>query len=66
MKYRDARLLKEGDEIIRKEDNAAMIISEAQAFGQYRTVKLICYLKSDEQKNKLTYYNDDVSAVANE
>jgi hypothetical protein len=66
MNYREARLLKEGDEVIRKEDGANLIIHDATAFGQYKKVKLVCILKGDEQKNKLYYYNDDVSAVSNE
>ena len=60
MNYREARLLKSGDEVVRKEDKALMIIHEVNAYGQYKTVKLVCYLKSDEKQEKLYYYNDDV------
>jgi hypothetical protein len=58
MRYRDARLLKEGDEVVRKDDNATMILSEVQVFGQYKKVKLVCYLKDDAQQEKLYYYHD--------
>ncbi len=60
MRYRDARLLKEGDEITRKSDGASLIVLEAQAFGQYKTVKIVCHLKNDVEKNKLYYYHDAI------
>lgn len=66
MNYREARLLKAGDEVIRKEDGAHLTIHDVTAFGQYKTVKLICFLKGDEQKNKLYYYHNDVDGVPNE
>jgi len=60
MRYREARLLKEGDEVIRKEDQVVMIVLDAQAFGQYKKVMLTCHLKEDESKKKLVYYNDSI------
>lgn len=66
MNYREARLLKEGDEVIRKEDGVNLIVHDVTAFGQYKKVKLVCFVKEDEEKNKLYYYNDDVLAVSNE
>ena len=60
MNYREAKLLKSGDEVVRAWDKVPMVIHEATAFGQYKKVKLICYLKGDEKQEKLYYYNDDV------
>jgi hypothetical protein len=66
MNYREARLLKMDDQVLRKEDGARLIVLEMTAFGQHKTVKLICCLHGDEQKNKLYYYHYDVDALSNE
>jgi hypothetical protein len=60
MNYREARLLKSGDEIARAWDKVPLVIHETTAFGQYKKVKLVCYLKGDDTKAKQYYYNDDV------
>lgn len=42
MKYRDAKLLHNGDEVIRKKDKAPMIVKEIEIYGQYKKVRLTC------------------------
>ena len=43
MKYRDAKLLKEGDFIARKNDpNVLLKIISIEIFGQYKKVKVTC------------------------
>ncbi len=56
MKYRDARLLKEGDVVHRKDDNALLIVESIEAFGQYRKVKVHCRLG----EVKLVLYNEEL------
>lgn len=58
MKYRDAKNLHNGDQVIRKEDKAIYIVNSVEAFGQYKIVKINCLA---EGTNTLTsLYNDEV------
>jgi hypothetical protein len=45
MRYRDAKLLCEGDEVVRKDDKTSFIVKEVEVFGQYKKVKLKCLAK---------------------
>lgn len=56
MRYREARLLKPGDEVIRKEDNLTMMVTSVEAYGQFKTVKINC--SSGDIKD--TLFNDEV------
>lgn len=42
MKYRDAKNLQNGDEVIRKVDQVSLIISDIEVYGQYKKVRLNC------------------------
>lgn len=52
MKYRDARLLRAGDEVTLKSDGSILTVVRIEAFGQYKKVQIIT--------NKGYYYNEDV------
>ena len=57
MKYRDARLLSEGDSVIRKEDKQKLTVKNTECYGLFKTVKIICL----DSNNKLTsLFNDEV------
>jgi hypothetical protein len=57
MKYRDARLLHNEDQVIRKEDKLALIVKEVECFGQYKTVKLGCVTESG---TRIVVFNDEI------
>jgi len=42
MRYRDAKNLQNGDEVIRKEDKAILTVKSVEAYGQYKIVKIFC------------------------
>lgn len=56
MRYRDARLLKVGDEVVRKSDKLTMTVTSIEAFGQFKTVKINC-VSGDI---KATLFNEEV------
>lgn len=57
MKYRDAKLLHNGDQVIRKYDDIAFIVNSIEVFGQYKKVKINCI---GENNSYETLYNDEV------
>jgi Leucine-rich repeat (LRR) protein len=57
MKYRDAVLLKEGDQVIRASDNMPIIISSLEKFGQFKIVKI---LYKDSNNKELSLFNTEV------
>lgn len=42
MKYRDAKKLHNGDEVIRKSDKAVLTVKDIEVYGQNRIVRLNC------------------------
>jgi hypothetical protein len=67
MKYRDAKKLHNGDEVIRKKDKLVLTISSVEIFGQYKKVKFMCLLPHSKGGDLYcagsTYtslYNDEV------
>jgi hypothetical protein len=40
MRYRYAKLLLQGDEVVRKTDNVHLTVSSIQVFGQYKKVQI--------------------------
>lgn len=57
MKYRDAVLLKEGDQVIRASDNMPITISSLEKFGQFKIVKI---LYKDDNNKELSLFNTEV------
>lgn len=57
MKYRDAKKLQNGDEVIRKEDKVSLTVKEVNVFGQYKKVQLHCVTTSNAP---VTVYHDEV------
>lgn len=45
MRYRDAKKLKNGDEVIRKEDQAVLTVESTEVFWLNKVVKINCFLK---------------------
>lgn len=56
MKYRDAKQLHNGDQVIRKSDGTAMVVSSIEVYGQYKKVKINCLIDN----SYFTYFNDEV------
>jgi hypothetical protein len=57
MRYRDARLLHNEDEVIRKSDKVVLIVKEVECFGQYKKVKLACVTQDN---TRVIVYNDEI------
>lgn len=57
MKYRDAKKLQSGDEVIRKEDKVSLTVKEVHVFGQYKKVQLHCVTPSNAS---VTVYHDEI------
>lgn len=57
MKYRDAKDLHNGDQVIRKDDKVSLIVQEVQVFGQYKKVILHCVT---EHNARISIYNEEV------
>ena len=60
MKYRDARLLKQGDQIIRKSDQVKLTIESIVLVGQYKEAIFTCI---DLNGKKIELYNHEVELV---
>jgi hypothetical protein len=60
MRYREAKLLKEGQEVIRTSDKAVLVVKEAFVFGQYKTVKIGCFIKDDEKSPYIYLINNEI------
>lgn len=48
MRYRDARLLKPGDMVIRKSDKILLTVHSIEAYGQHKKVKINCLLPANQ------------------
>lgn len=57
MRYRDAKNLHNGDQVIRKTDKVPLIVSSTEVFGQYKKVHIHCV---DEHNARVTLFNDEV------
>jgi hypothetical protein len=57
MRYRDAKNLHNGDQVIRKSDKTPFIVQDIEVFGQYKKVYIHCV---DEQNARVSFYNDEV------
>lgn len=57
MKYRDARLLHEGDQIIRKDDDQVLTIKSLEIYGN---VKVVRFNVVNEHSVSTFVYNDEV------
>jgi len=61
MKYRDAKLLHNGDEITCKADGIVYQVIDIQVFGQYKKVKINCCRETQIGCGHLySFYNDEV------
>ncbi len=40
MRYRDAKVLHNGDEVIRKEDKVSIRVQDIEVYGQYKKVRI--------------------------
>ena len=67
MRYRDARLLKKGDWIVRKEDKKLLEVYSVELFGQYQKVKINCIIPSSQDGSEFVagttiraLFNDEV------
>jgi len=56
MKYRDAKNLQSGDEVVRKADSATLIVDSIELYGQFKKVKINCLLGD----NKTSIFNDEI------
>ncbi len=56
MKYRDARLLKPGDQVIRKNDNLPLVVDSVELYGQFKTVKINCL----NEGTTVSLFNEEV------
>jgi len=56
MKYRDSRLLKAGDNVIRKVDSLVMTVSSIESYGQLKISKINCF----NGDIKAILFNEDV------
>ena len=61
MKYRDARLLLEGDVVVRKIDKRSLTVSGIEAYGQFKTVKIICLDTVDQLVDIANTYTITIS-----
>jgi len=57
MKYREARLLKVGDQVLRLSNKSLLIISSIELLGQYKRAVLHC---TDEAGCFVTVYHDQI------
>ncbi len=57
MRYRDARLLHNEDQVTRKRDKALLVIKEVECYGQHKVVKLGCVT---EDNCWVTVFNDEI------
>jgi hypothetical protein len=62
MKYRDAKTLLNGDQVIRKSDKQPLIVISVEAYGQYKKCKINCVLPddNDELDPVITLFNEEV------
>jgi hypothetical protein len=57
MRYRDARLLSEGDSVIRKQDKQVLTVQDIECYGQHKTVKINCL---DINNKNISVLNDEI------
>lgn len=57
MRYRDAKKLRNGDEVIRKEDKVSLLVKEVEIFVQSKVVRLNCVTKNNSW---VSLYHDEV------
>jgi len=57
MQYRYAKLLNNGDQVIRSCDGLPFIVKDTEVFGQFKKVKINCV---DENGVYETLFNDEV------
>jgi len=63
MRYRDAKSLKEGDEIVRVSDKVILVVKEAFIFGQYKTVKVGCFIKDNAESPYIYLINTEIESI---
>lgn len=57
MKYRDAKKLQNGDEVVRKSDNLSLTVKDIEVYGQHRIVKMNCVTVANVA---VSVFNDEV------
>ena len=57
MRYRDAKKLRNGDEVIRKEDKVSLLVKEVEIFVQSKVVRHNCVTKNNSW---VSLYHDEV------
>jgi hypothetical protein len=57
MRYRDAKNLHNGDQVVRKNDQVPFIVQTIEVFGQYKRVVIHCV---NEHNVRASLYNDEV------
>ena len=58
MRYREAKLLHNGDEVILKSDKTILLVKSLEVFGQYKKVKLNCV---NDSGRAYSVYNDEIN-----
>jgi hypothetical protein len=57
MRYRDAKLLDAGDQVILKKDNTILIVNSIEIYGQFKTVKINVL---DINGSLISLFNDQI------
>lgn len=57
MRYRQARLLHNGDQVIRKTDDNPLTVNAIEVFGNVKIVKLYCI---DQNNALINLFHDEV------
>jgi hypothetical protein len=60
MKYRDAKNIHKGDEVIRIHDDLSLIVSSIEVYGQFKKVRLNCYETNTSGGPMITVYHNEV------
>lgn len=60
MKYRDAKKLHKGDEVIRIHDDLSLIVNDIEIYGSVKTVRLNCYENNVSGGPMITVYHNEV------
>lgn len=57
MRYREAKNLESGDQVIRKSDKTNLIVKSLEILGQFKLVRIHCETMDGE---KISVYNSEI------
>lgn len=57
MRYREAKNLQSGDQVLKKSDKAKLIVQSLEIFGQFKLVRIHCETMSGD---KISLYNSEI------